>query len=178
MTAWLSEVLKISVRNIRQLCSTVFQYTARYVVRTRSLSWLILDRVFLTSAADRQSAWSLGGVAVFVQVCRSAFQTVNKSGWVYRGGMDHHHRPVAGLVVSDGLNGLPQAPCISAVREVIIDFLSMLTVLHFWCHGTDWLLLFWGLLYLLIWMLHLWSLAAHEPLLSSTAFGLHVWWWS
>ncbi len=29
-----------------------------------------------------------------------------------------------GLVVSDGLNGLPQAPCVSAVREVIIDFLS------------------------------------------------------
>ncbi len=30
-----------------------------------------------------------------------------------------------GLVVSDGLNGLPQAPCVSAVREVIVDFLSM-----------------------------------------------------
>ncbi len=27
-----------------------------------------------------------------------------------------------GLVVSDGLNGLPQAPCVSAVREVIVDF--------------------------------------------------------
>ncbi len=53
-----------------------------------------------------------------------------------------------------------------------------MTVLHFWCHGTDWLLLFWGLLYLLIWTLHLWFLAAHEPLLSSMASGLHVWWWS
>ncbi len=44
-----------------------------------------------------------------------------------------------------------------------------MTVLHFWCHGIDWLLLFWGLLYLLIWTLHLWYLAAHEPLLSSMA---------
>ncbi len=53
-----------------------------------------------------------------------------------------------------------------------------MTVSHFWYHGTDWLLLFWGRLYLLIWMLHLWSLAAHKPLLSSMASGLHVWWWS
>ncbi len=30
-----------------------------------------------------------------------------------------------GLVVSDGLNGLPQAPCVSAVCEVIVDFLSI-----------------------------------------------------
>ncbi len=36
-----------------------------------------------------------------------------------------------GLVVSDGLNGLPQAPCVSAVREVIIDFFEHVTVLHF-----------------------------------------------
>ncbi len=28
-----------------------------------------------------------------------------------------------GLVVSDGLNALPQAPCISAVCEMIIDFI-------------------------------------------------------
>ncbi len=27
-----------------------------------------------------------------------------------------------GLIVSDGLNGLPQAQCVSAVCEVIIDF--------------------------------------------------------
>ncbi len=60
-----------------------------------------------------------------MQVCRSAFQTVNKSGecigegWIIITGLWR------GLVVSDGLNGLPQAPCVSAVREVIIDFLSM-----------------------------------------------------
>ncbi len=30
-----------------------------------------------------------------------------------------------GLVVSDGLNGLPQASCVSAVREVIVNFLSI-----------------------------------------------------
>ncbi len=32
---------------------------------------------------------------------------------------------MAGLVVSDGLNGLPQAPRVSAVCEVIIDFSSI-----------------------------------------------------
>ncbi len=36
-----------------------------------------------------------------------------------------------GLVVSDGLYGLPQAPCVSAVREVIVDFFEHVTVLHF-----------------------------------------------
>ncbi len=30
-----------------------------------------------------------------------------------------------GLVVRDGLNGLPQTPCVSAVCEVIIDFFSI-----------------------------------------------------
>ncbi len=29
-----------------------------------------------------------------------------------------------GLKVSNGLDGLPRAPCVSAVCEVIIDFLS------------------------------------------------------
>ncbi len=83
---------------------------------------LILDRVFLTSAADRQSAGRWEGVGSFVQMCRSAFQTVNKvvecigEGWIIITGLRQ------GLVVSDGLNGLPQAPCVSAVREVIIDF--------------------------------------------------------
>ncbi len=64
---------------------------------------LILDRVFLTSAADRQSAWSLGGIG---------------EGWIIITGLWQ------GLVVSDGLNGLPQALCVSAVREVI-NFLSL-----------------------------------------------------
>ncbi len=30
-----------------------------------------------------------------------------------------------GLIVSDGLNGLLQAPCVSTICEVIIDFLSI-----------------------------------------------------
>ncbi len=47
-----------------------------------------------------------------------------------------------GLVVSDGLNGLPQVPCVSAVCEVIVDFFEHMTVLHFLSHRTDWLLLF------------------------------------
>ncbi len=36
-----------------------------------------------------------------------------------------------GLIVSDGLNGLPQAPCVSAVCEVIIDFFEHMSVSHF-----------------------------------------------
>ncbi len=96
MTAWLSEVLKISVRTSVSCAAQSFSTRPGMLSGPAAFRGLILDRVFLTSAADRQSAWSLGGVGSFVQVCRSAFQTVNKSGWVYRGGMDHHHRPVAG----------------------------------------------------------------------------------
>ncbi len=44
---------------------------------------------------------------------------------MHLGGMCRRHRPVGGLVVSDGLNGLPQAPCISAVCEVISVFLGI-----------------------------------------------------
>ncbi len=36
-----------------------------------------------------------------------------------------------GLAVSYGLNGLPQAPCVSAVCEMIVDFFEHMTVLHF-----------------------------------------------
>ncbi len=53
-TAWLSEVLKISVRSWLGMLSGPAAFHG-----------LILDRVFLTSAADRQSAWSLGGVGSF-----------------------------------------------------------------------------------------------------------------
>ncbi len=53
-----------------------------------------------------------------------------------------------------------------------------MTILHFWCHRTDWLLLFWGLLYLLIWMLHLWSLQVSWIWLPRTLLhithGLHL----
>ncbi len=36
-----------------------------------------------------------------------------------------------GLVVNDGLIGLPQAPCVSAVCEVIIDCFEHMSVLQF-----------------------------------------------
>ncbi len=61
MTVWLSEVLKISVSCSAQSFSTrpgMFSGPA-------ALRGLIQDRVFLTSAGDRQSAWSLGGVGSF-----------------------------------------------------------------------------------------------------------------
>ncbi len=128
---------------------------------------LILDRVFLTSAADRQSAWSLGGVGSFCAGVSFCVQTVNKSGWVYRGGMDHHHRPVAGACSQWWSEWLATGSVCLCCPWSDCWFFEHMTVLHFWCHRTDWPLLFWGLLYLLIWMLHLWSLAAHEPLLSS-----------
>ncbi len=80
MTAWLSEVLKISVRTSVSCAAQSFSTRPGMLSGPAAFRGLILDRVFLTSAADRQSAWSLGVWAVFVQVCRSAFQTVNKSG--------------------------------------------------------------------------------------------------
>ncbi len=90
-------MLKISVRTSVSFSAQSFSTQQPGMLSgPTALSGLILDRFILTSAGDRQSAWSLGGVAVFVQVCHSAFQTVNKSGWVHPGGMCHQHRPVAG----------------------------------------------------------------------------------
>ncbi len=79
MTAWLSEVLKICVRTSVS-CSTQSLSTRPGMLSgPAALRGLVLDRVFLTSARDRapdrREVW-----AVFVQVCHSAFQTVNKSG--------------------------------------------------------------------------------------------------
>ncbi len=68
MTAWLSEVLKISVRTSVSCAAQSFSTRPGMLSGPAAFRGLILDRVFLTSAA------------VFVQVCRSAFQTVNKSG--------------------------------------------------------------------------------------------------
>ncbi len=178
MTAWLSEVLKISVRTSVSCSAQSFSTLPGILSGPAALRGLILDRVFLTSAGDRQSAWSLGGVAVFVQMCRSAFQTVNKSGRVHLGGMCRRHRLVAGACSQWWSECLATGSMYLCCLWNDYWFYCHMTVLHFWCHGTDWLLLFWGLLYLLIWTLHLWYLAAHEPLLSSMASGLHVWWWS
>ncbi len=74
MTAWLSEVLKISVRTSVSCSAQFFSTRPGILSGPAALRGLILDRVFLTSAG-RWEVW-----AVFVQMCRSAFQTVNKSG--------------------------------------------------------------------------------------------------
>ncbi len=64
-TAWLSEVLKISVRTSVSCAAQPFSTRSGMLSGPAAFSGLILDRVFLTSAADRQSAWSLGGVCSF-----------------------------------------------------------------------------------------------------------------
>ncbi len=78
MTAWLSEVLKISVRTSISCAAQSFSTRPGMLSGPAAFRGLILDRVFLTSAGDRPGRWEVW--AVFVQVCNSAFQTVNKSG--------------------------------------------------------------------------------------------------
>ncbi len=65
MTAWLSEVLKISVRTSVSCSAQSFSTRPGMLSGSAALHGLILDRVFLTSAGDRQSAWSLGVVGSF-----------------------------------------------------------------------------------------------------------------
>ncbi len=79
MTAWLSEVLKISVRTSVSCSAQSFSTRPGILSEPAALRGLILDSVFLTSAGDRvPGRWEVW--PVFVQVCHSAFQTVNKSG--------------------------------------------------------------------------------------------------
>ncbi len=79
MTAWLSEVLKISVRTSVRCSAQSLGTWPGMLSGLAALRGLILDRVFLTSAGDRAPGrWEVW--AVFEQVCHSAFQTVNKSG--------------------------------------------------------------------------------------------------
>ncbi len=96
MTAWFSEVLKISVRTFVSCSAQSFSMRPGMLSGPAALRGLILDRVFLTSAGDRQSAWSLGGVEFFLQGCHSAFQTMNNSCRVHLGMRCRHHRPVTG----------------------------------------------------------------------------------
>ncbi len=56
MTAWLSEVLKISVRTSVSCSAQSFNIQPGMMSGPAALHGLILDRVFLTSAGDRQSA--------------------------------------------------------------------------------------------------------------------------
>ncbi len=177
-TAWLSGVWRYLLDIRQPVAAQSFSTRQGMLSGPAALHGLILDRVLPYVSWERQSAWSLGGVAVFVQVCHSAFQTVNKSGWVHRGGMCHHHRPVAGACSQWWSEWLATGFVCLCCLWSDCWFFEHMTVLHFWCHRTDWLFAVWRLLYLLIWIFHLWSLAAHEHLLSSTASGLHVWWWS
>ncbi len=81
MTAWLSEVLKISVRTSISCAAQSFSTRPGMLSGPAAFRGLILDRVNplrrlqIDRAPGRWEVW-----AVFVQVCRSAFQTVNKSG--------------------------------------------------------------------------------------------------
>ncbi len=78
-TAWLSEVLKISVRTSVSCAAQSFSTRPGMLSGPAALRGLILDRVFLTSTGDKAPGrWEVW--VVFVQVCHSAFQTVNKSG--------------------------------------------------------------------------------------------------
>ncbi len=80
-TAWLSEVLKISVRTSVSCAAQSFSTQPGMLSGPAALRGLILDRFFLTSVAgDRQSAWSLGGVGSFCAGVSFCIQTVNKSG--------------------------------------------------------------------------------------------------
>ncbi len=75
-TAWLSEVLKISFRTSVSCAAQSFSTRPGMLSGPAAFRGLILDRVFLTSFLP--GLWEVW--AVFVQVCHSAFQTVNKSG--------------------------------------------------------------------------------------------------
>ncbi len=64
-TAWLSEVLKISVRTSVSCAAQSFSTRPGMLSGPAAFRGIILYRVFLTSAADRHSAWSLGGMGSF-----------------------------------------------------------------------------------------------------------------
>ncbi len=64
-TAWLSEVLKISVRTSVSCSAQSLSTRPGMLLGPAALRGLTLDRVFLTSTGDRQSTWSLGGVGSF-----------------------------------------------------------------------------------------------------------------
>ncbi len=80
MPAWLSEVLKISLRTSVSCSAQSFSTWPGMLSGPAALHGLILDMVSLhrletDRAPGRWEVW-----AVFVQVCHSAFKTVSKSG--------------------------------------------------------------------------------------------------
>ncbi len=58
-------LVTISVRTSVSCSAQSFSMRPGILSGPAALRGLILDRVFLTSAGDRQSAWSLGGVGSF-----------------------------------------------------------------------------------------------------------------
>ncbi len=67
--AWLSEVLKISVRTSVSCAAQSFSTRPGMLSGPAALRGLILDRVFLTSAGDRQSAPVVGRCGQFLRRC-------------------------------------------------------------------------------------------------------------
>ncbi len=162
MTAWLKEVLEISVRTSISCTAQSLSTRPGMLSGPTALHGLILHRVLRQLEIDRAPG-HLEMCAVLVQVCRSVSQIMSRRGWVHLAGMCHRHWPVAGAC--DGLNGLPQGP--GHCHWSYCWFFEHVDVLHFW-----------ELPYLLIWMPHLGFLAAREPQLSSMASSWLVWWWS
>ncbi len=69
MTAWLSEVLKISVRTSVSCSAQSFSTRPGILSGPAALRGLILDRVFLTSAGDRQKCLVVGRCGQFLCRC-------------------------------------------------------------------------------------------------------------
>ncbi len=107
MTAWLKEVLEISVRTSISCTAQSLSTWPGMLSGPTALHGLILHRVLRQLEIDRAPG-HLEMCAVLVQVCRSVSQIVSRRGWVHLAGMCHRHWPVAGAC--DGLNGLPQGP--------------------------------------------------------------------
>ncbi len=67
-TAWLSEMLKMSVKTSVSSTAQSLSTTPRNVVRTRALRALILLRDLLTLSGDSVITWLPGGGGVFCAV--------------------------------------------------------------------------------------------------------------
>ncbi len=139
MTAWLSEVLKISVRTFVSCSAQSFNTRPGMLSGPTALHGLILGGSSLRRLETDRVPGCLEVWAVFVQVCHSAFQTENKSGWVHLGGMCRHHRPVAGACSQWWSKWLATGSV--SLYWLWSDhwFVEHMTVSHFLCHRTDWL---------------------------------------
>ncbi len=64
-TAWLSEVLKMSVRTSVSCAAQSLSTRPGMLSGPAAFRGLILDRAFLTSTGERQSTWSFGDASSF-----------------------------------------------------------------------------------------------------------------